>query len=82
MSQVVHETALPLLRPLLRLLYLLDCIVILRIIARHLTERNGTRLARDNLPGRTRFWVTVALQRGAFAVLREIWLALACCPLG
>ena len=63
MSLVVHETALPLLRPWLRLLYLLDCIAILCIIARHLSERNGTPLALDNLPSRTRFWVTVALSR-------------------
>ena len=64
MSQVVHETALPLLRPWLRrFLHLLDCIAILRIIARHFSERNGTPLALDNLPSRTRFWVTVALSR-------------------
>ena len=76
MSQVVHETALPLLRPWLYRLYLLDCIAILCIIARHLSERNNTPLALDNLPSRPRFWVTVAVQGGAFAVLREISVAL------
>ncbi len=48
MSQVVHETALPLLRPLLRLLYLLDCIVILRIITAQVLKVVCTDGVRDD----------------------------------